>query len=304
LNGNKKWLLKKINVILAFFSVLGGFAQNYTPLLGQLNEWHFTTCNFGCITDVYYTDGDTVVNGKNYKILDGYHYINRNVLLREDFAQQKVFVTITSPQFIEDLLLYDFSLKEGDSIQMRNPLTPFPLNGGYFILDSIRLHPLANGNESRNFYFSPTPSNTISNWNAQWIEGIGSLSMINAPGGSPDINQVGHLSCAFKNADLIYSKLDSIKACEPFYLGLSEVINPLKQIQLYSQSEKNHFLLTNTGDVNLVSVFGLTGKLIKTVNSNNEREIKLDLSDLSPGVYILKINQYNKKYRTFKTIVK
>jgi hypothetical protein len=296
--------LKKINVILAFFSVLGAFAQNYTPLLDQLNEWHFTTCNFGCITDVYYTDGDTIVNGKTYKILNGYHYIERNVLLREDVNQQKVFATITAPQFIEDLLLYDFSLMEGDSIEMINPITPFPVNGGYFFLDSIRLLPLANENDYRHYYFSPTPSNTMSTQKAQWIEGIGSLSLINAPGGYPNINQVGHLSCSFKNVELFYSNLDSIVACEPLHLSISEIINSAKDIQLISLPEKNYFLLTNTLDVKQVSVFGLTGKLIKTVNSNNEHEIKLDLSDLSPGVYILKINQYNKKYRTFKTIVK
>jgi hypothetical protein len=296
--------LKKLHFLIAIFSVLGGYSQNYSPLLGQLNEWHFTSCNFGCITDVYYTDGDTVVNGKSYKILDGYHYINRNVLLREDSAQQKVFVTITSPQFIEDLLLYDFSLKEGDSIQMRNPLTPFPINGGYFILDSIRLHPLADENDYRHFYFSPTPSNATSTWNPQWIEGVGSLSMVNAPGGFPNINEVGSLSCSFKNTELNYSNLDSIDICKPLVLSIPEIISSLKEIQLFSQTEKNHFLLTNTENVSVVSVFGLTGKLIKTVNSNNEHQIKLDLGDLSPGVYILKINQYNKKYRTFKTIVK
>lgn len=296
--------MKKLTLIITIFSVFEGFAQNYTPLLDQLNEWHFTTCNFGCITDVYYTDGDTIVNGKTYKILDGYHYIHRNVLLREDIDQQKVFITLTAPQFIEDLLLYDFSLTEGDSIEMRNPITPFPVNGGYFLLDSIRMLPLANENDYRHYYFSPTPSNTISTQKAQWIEGIGSLSLINAPGGHPNINQVGHLSCAFKNVELFYSKLDSIESCEPLHLGISEIINSAKEIRLLSQPEKNHFLLTNTLDVKQVSVFGLTGKLFKTVATNNESQLKLNLSDLKPGIFILKINQHHFKQRTFKLIVK
>jgi hypothetical protein len=296
--------MKKLTLIIAIFSVFEGFAQNYTPLLDQLNEWHFTTCNFGCITDVYYTDGDTIVNGKTYKILNGYHYIERNVLLREDVNQQKVFATITAPQFIEDLLLYDFSLMEGDSIEMINPITPFPVNGGYFFLDSIRMLPLANENDYRHYYFSPTPSNTMSTEKAQWIEGIGSLSLINAPGGYPNINQVGHLSCSFKNVELFYSNLDSIDACEPLHLGLSELINSLKKIELFSLTERNHYLLTNTVDVAGVSVFGLTGKLYKTIPSNNQNEIKLDLSDLKPGIFILKLDQHNYRQRTFKVIVK
>jgi len=296
--------LKITTTLIAFLTGFGLFAQSYTPLLDELNEWQFTTCYFGCITDVYYTDGDTIVNGKTYKILDGYHYIERNVLLREDVAQQKVFVTITAPQFIEDLLLYDFSLMEGDSIEMRNPMSPFPVNGGYFVLDSIRMLPVANGNDYRHYFFSPTPSNTISTEKAQWIEGVGSLSLVNAPGGHPDINQTGHLSCAFKNVELFYSNLDSINTCEPVHLGLSELINSLKKIELFSLTERNNFLLTNTVDVTGISVFDLTGKLYKTIPSNNQSELKLDLSDLKPGIFILKINQHNYRKETFKVIVK
>lgn len=300
----ENWSLKISTTFIAFLTGFGLFGQNYTPLLDQLNEWQFTTCHFGCITDVYHTDGDTIVNGKTYKILDGYHYIERNVLVREDIAQQKVFVTITAPQFIEDLLLYDFSLMEGDSIEMRNPMSPFPFNGGYFILDSIRLLPLVDGNHYRHYYFSPTSSNTTSTQNAQWIEGVGSLSLVNAPGGHPDINQAGHLSCAFKNAEIFYSNLDSIEACEPLHLSISHVINSLKEIELFSLTERNNFLLSNTVDVTGISVFGLTGKLYKTIPSNTQNEIKLDLSDLNPGIFILKVDQHNYKQRTFKVIVK
>ena len=30
-------------------------------MLDNINEWHFTTCFSGCLTDAYYTDGDTIV---------------------------------------------------------------------------------------------------------------------------------------------------------------------------------------------------------------------------------------------------
>ncbi|MEX0997969.1 MAG: T9SS type A sorting domain-containing protein [Flavobacteriaceae bacterium] len=296
--------MKFLTALLAFFSGAWLFAQSYEPLLDQINEWQFTSCNFGCITDIYYTDGDTLVNNKTYKILDGYHYINRNLLLRENTSERKVYLTVLEPQYFEDLVLYDFSMEVGDSIEMLNPITPFPTNGGYFLLDSINLLPLANGNDYRHFYFSPTVSNTVSSWNAQWIEGVGSLSIINAPGGSPDINAVGHLSCSFKNAELFYSNLDSINACEPAILGIPEMTESLKEIQLFSQTEKNHFLLTNTQNVYSISVFGLTGKLIKTVAPKNQNNVNLDLSTLKPGIYILKVKQNNYKQKTFKVVIK
>lgn len=288
---------------MAFFSGIFLFAQSYVPLIDQLNEWQFTTCNFGCITDVYFTDGDTVVNGKTYKILDGYHYINRNLLLRENTTEKKVYLTITEPQYIEDVLLYDFSMEVGDSIEMLNPITPFPPNGGYFLLDSIKLLPLADGNPYRHFYFSPTPANTISSQNAVWVEGVGSLSIINAPGGHPDINEVGHLSCSFLNMELRYSNLDSINACKPAQLSLNEFLNEL-DIQLFAQGEKNRFLIVPAEKITEVAVFNLSGKKLKTLSFFNQNQIPLDLTEFKPGIYILKVSLTNYSTRTFKVIIK
>ena len=296
--------MKKYFIIIAFFYGFGLFGQSYTPLLGTINEWQFTTCHFGCTTDIYFTDGDTLVNGKSYKILDGYHYIHRNVLLREDTSQQKVYVTITSPQFIDDLLLYDFSLMEGDTIQMNNPMSPFPSNGGYFLLDSIRLLPLADGNQYRHFYFSPTLSNIHSTKNAVWVEGVGSLSMINAPGGYPNINEVGHLSCSFRNMELRYSNLDSINACVPVHLNLNDLIQVSNKVEIFAQSEKNHFLLTPAQNISNITIFDLSGRQLKNLPYTSQNQIFIDLSEQKPGIYILKIGLLNYKIQTFKVVVK
>ncbi len=296
--------MKKILFIIAFVSGFGLFGQSYNPILGSINEWQFTTCNFGCITDIYFTDGDTVVNSKTYKILDGYHYINRNLLLRENEIEKKVYLTITEPQFIEDLLLYDFSLKVGDTIEMLNPITPFPLNGGYFILDSINTLPLTDGNPYQHFYFTPTPSNTISIYNVVWIEGVGSLSLINAPGGNPDINGVGHLSCSFKNMELRYSNLDSIKSCIPVHLSIGDYLSVKNEIQLFAQSEKNRFILTPAESVQKIRVFDLSGKQIKSIAGSGQEILSLDLSELKSGICILKVDMENSKTRTFKVVIK
>lgn len=296
--------MKKITFIIAFFSGFGLFGQSYNPMLGSINEWQFTTCNFGCTTDIYFTDGDTVVNSKTYKILDGYHYINRNLLLRENEIEKKVYLTITEPQYLEDLLLYDFSLKVGDTIEMLNPITPFPHSGGYFILDSINTMPLTDGNPYRHFYFTPTLSNTISTQNAVWIEGVGSLSIINAPGGHPDINGVGHLSCSFLNMELRYSNLDSIKACVPVHLNIGDFLSEKNELQLFAQSEKNRFILIPAESIKEVIVFDLSGKKLNTLSFFAQNQIALDLSELRPGIYILKVNLTDFKTRTFKVIIK
>ena len=77
-----------IIVCLLFFG-LNSQAQAYKPMLAQFKEWHLTNCFSGCGTDIYYTDADTVVNGLTYAILDGFHYISRTFLLREDVGEKK-----------------------------------------------------------------------------------------------------------------------------------------------------------------------------------------------------------------------
>lgn len=211
---------------LAVLSAFNAFSQNYEPLLNEMNEWHFTNCFGSCTTVDYFTDGDTTVNGEVYKILDGYHYVSRTFLLREDSNARKVYMGKIDPGTgtLSTYLLYNFALQEGDTTDLLNPFSPFPLHVGYFRLDSIRIRTLSNGNAYRHFYFAPTASNTQYNSHPVWVEGVGSLSLINAPGGEPDINNAGQLSCFFKNSDLFYADLDSIQGCVAnYYLGVEEV---------------------------------------------------------------------------------
>ena len=150
--------MKKLLVVFILLSASNHiYAQSYKPLLDYYNEWNLRFCFASiCDTDLYYTNGDTIVDGMNYKVLDGYHYISRGFLLREDVAQKKVYLKVILPSSTTDYLLYDFSLAVGDSIDMKNPVTPFPEDAGYFTIDSIVPRPLVDGNNYRHFYFSPS----------------------------------------------------------------------------------------------------------------------------------------------------
>ena len=91
---------------------------------------------------------------------------------------------------------------------MSNPITPFPSNGGFYKLDSIVSQNLLDNQSHKFFYLSPTASNQSSDELPVWIEGIGGLTLINGPGGTPDINRVGKISCYFNDGFLSYSQLD------------------------------------------------------------------------------------------------
>ena len=293
-------MMKSVLSLFLFLSSLIVFSQPYKPMLDNYNEWHFTTCHFGCLTDIYYTNGDTLVDGKNYKVLDGFHYISRNFLLRENVSEKKVYLNIVDIPGAVERLLYDFSLEVDDTFEIFNPISPFPEEGGFYQVDSIILRPLVDGNDYRHFYLSPTPTNTVSTTKAVWVEGVGSLSLVNAPGGKPDINDVGHLSCFFKNTEAFYANLDSIDDCIPLVLEIKK--HNLEEVIASKQTNSNICKLSNTQEVKSVTVFDLSGKILEMKTNNGNNSIIIDFSHYQNGLYIIMVTGFGDSKKSFKIV--
>lgn len=271
---------------------LWGNTQSYKPLLDDFNEWHFTTCFSGCNTVVYYTDGDTLVGGFMYKILDGYHYTSRTVLLREDVPNREVYLSQILPDKIKSFLLYDFKKQEGDSMELFNPISPFIENTGYFKLDSIRLKPLEDGNAYRHFYWSPMPGNTTYNSHPVWVEGVGSISLVNASSGQPDFNGNGQLNCFFKNSTAFYVDLDSIDSCEPVYvLGMTELGKLDSEWTLYPNPVSNELKLSAQFPGQTYQILNLQGVEVCKGTIDNDGAVRVE--SLSNGQYFLKVSGQN-----------
>jgi hypothetical protein len=268
-------------------------AQPYKPLLDNFNEWHFTTCFSGCNTDVYYTNGDTIVGGLSYKILDGYHYMSRTFLLREDVANRQVTMAKINPTKIDEFLLYDFGKNEGDTMELFNPNSPFIESPGYFRLDSIRSHPLEDGNSYRHFYWSPAPGNTSYIAYPVWVEGVGSLSLINAPGSQPDFNGVGQLNCFFKNSDAFYVNLDSIQSCEPVHVLGMETIEVPEWI-IYPNPSSGIIQINGLKAEIFIEITSYTGELIKQVKITGLSPV--DVSFLQNGTYFIRLDNHYLKF--------
>lgn len=214
-------------ILLSFIFSYDICGQSYQEMLNHDIEWQLTSCNNGCITDVYFTDGDTLHNGFNYKMLNGYHYISKTFWLRENTNDQKIFLSFLQNNIRKEVLLYDFNLSKGDSININNPISPFPANPGMYIVDSTSTIQLNDGLYYEHFYLSSL--NPSINENPIWIEGIGSLSLINSPGGTPNVNGAGKLSCYFNNGNSVYSQLDSISSCVFTNPSLSYINTNTKQ---------------------------------------------------------------------------
>ena len=296
-----------IIVCLLFFG-LNSQAQAYKPMLAQFNEWHLTNCFSGCGTDIYYTDADTVVNGLTYAILDGFHYISRTFLLREDVGEKKVYMLLMGVGKTDvEYLLYDFSLQPGDSMLIYNPISPLPDSAGYFRVDSIINEVLIDGDTYRHFYLSASDSNQSIEPTAEWIEGIGSLALINTPGAAPKINAHGALSCFFNNLTLHYSNLDSIDACVQVHtdLGLSNFESNL-QLSVFPNPTGNELHISVPAEnVKWVEIYDMLGhQVLRKLTIGNQNEFQCSVSMFQPGIYLIKVLTESQKQFTSRLVIK
>ena len=274
-------------------------SQEYTPMLADVNEWHLTYCFSGdCNEDVYYTDGEMEVQGNNYKVLDGYHYISREFLLREDLTDRHVYLATIIGGFFREYLLYDFSLEIGDEFEMINPNTPFPEEGGLFLLVDIQTLELADGNFYKHFYFSPAPGNTVSTWDAIWVEGVGSLSLPNAPGGNPSTNSSGRVSCAFREGAVFYTDFEIVEECSPTVLNIDENERG-NEFTVITANEK--ITIKSHQEIVAYKLFDTAGKVILSKNVDSLNETSFDISHFNKGVYFLRID--GNSYLTMEKVI-
>tara|TARA_R110002072_G_scaffold150586_9_gene299084 strand:- start:7 stop:921 length:915 start_codon:yes stop_codon:yes gene_type:complete len=292
--------------ILSLFlgSSLGLAAQPYLPLLKEANEWHLTNCNSGCNTDVYIATDDTLIQGKSYSILDGYHYISRSFLLREDTANRKVyFLFVRNGKPDPEILLYDFSLSVGDSMAFYNPISPFPSDAGYFSLDSIKSKNLNDGSISRFFYWSANDSIKAGVTRAVWVEGSGSQSLINAPGGFPDVNQAGKLSCHFKSGVLSYFDLDSINEClESYNLSSNPIEIPSLKFNVYPLPFQSKLHIEGSKNISKIQIYNLNGSLLSEFSYPNLSKVELNFANFQPGFFVLKITNSDGEVKFLKIL--
>lgn len=267
-------------------------------MLSSPAEWHVTNCNSGCATDKYYTIGDTLINGFHYQFLDLFHY-NKNFVIREDTVTRKIYMRLLADAPpAKDYLLYDFSLQVGDSTSIQNPGSPYPQFAGTFKVDSIVMKPLVNKNH-RYFYLHALDTLTANTKTTVWVEGVGSLCLINTPGAMPQVNGAGQLSCFFSDNSNEYKQLDSIADCTSIYpVGIKELKKSTYNIIQNFDSKTVSITGFLESGINL-SIYNIDGKMeLQSENINSSSEIYI--GSLSKGLLLLKLQNKTSAYSTYK----
>lgn len=183
-------------LLISFIALLSSFtatSQIYHPLLDSTsNVWHYTAnwipvktmqtasgpCDYQSFSQYYRLEsvGDTTINGTDYRIIDNFEIWSNFVpcrfgYMREDTATRKVY--FIPNDLSPEMLMYDFSLNQGDQIQL--DFTPFSgvHPAGLYFVDTIfavnTLAGIRNLFELRSVSFPFTDP-------VQWIESVGSPS--------------------------------------------------------------------------------------------------------------------------------
>lgn len=274
--------MKKLLVIAFVLIVISmGNAQDYIPMLGNSNQWYVLQVSEGGGTGIFMTKGDTLINNKIYKILGVQNFADIAGFIREEIIDRKVYMMPNSIKDTFEIVYFDFSLNENDSILL------YSINYdslGYFKVDSFREISTSAGFR-RAIYLSNTRWDYWS-YKPVWVEGIGTLGSIDCREGSP-LLVLGELSCFFKDGVKIYQSEFSkeLDTCIIEWSGIED-FELQSDIMFYPNPAGSETTIKVKNDYPFsVYIFDIYGQLLLEVKN----QTKIDLNNLSNGTYLIKV---------------
>jgi hypothetical protein len=191
----------------------------------------------------------------------------------------------------EEILLYDFSLEEGDTLYGGN----FMGNNEYIVvtsIDTISIH----GEYRKKYHFQYS-------WQ-KWIEGIGNLMGLLFLSGDLPTNGVDNTLVCFKRDGKQEYFNDQFSECFPGPLANAIGDVDEQATRVFPNPAEESVYFENPGNIERLSIYNLDGKqLIQKPVSNRER-ISISVSGYSPGMYFYKLIGPSGQTQTGKFIVK
>jgi hypothetical protein len=298
--------MKRFYISLLLLSLTSiGFSQTYTPFLAESKIWienyyaDYTTegweCdsppgqNNECLTRYYVLNGDTMLDGNSYKIMwrrirDNNPYAANNeygllypyAFLRENLDSQRVLMHENSLYFNEycdgslaltnnhEYKIYDFLLNKNDTVKTCNVT---------HIINKKYHQTLLNGD-------------TLVDFDNLFMEGIGSFNGPLTELYNPEYAG-SNLQCVYLNGVAIYG------SCSPQLLNVKHNSNETSELKIYlNQIEDNLTIISGVNQT--VNIYDLLGNVVYSELITRGETI-IDLSFLTPQLYIVKGNAVSKK---------
>lgn len=287
--------MKKPTIFYLF--LLLSISCSSQPLIETGKTWNMsTTLNFSSQTTTSYKfEGDSTINGTTYKKLFATQDSVRagwylDELLREE-ENGKVYQL--NRYTLEEYLLYDFSLEEGDTfIGSFNGCTiSLPVQS----VDSVTLN---NDEKRKRISFETYATDEI------WIEGIGSLNGLLNPGYYQCIADVYYeLLCYKEDGVLIYDN-PYYESCYINTVDIDNLDNTLS-FKVTPNPFKNslhidfNYSSTNEYEIHLLNLQGTILRLIEIQSGNRT----ISTSEIPSGMYFIQLFE-NGKLMNSKKLMK
>lgn len=271
----KKNLLLIICFSLTFFI----YGQPYYTLLNNSSWCVYWAADIGTGSmgnTKMSTLGDTMIYSNSYKII--VNEINQRICyVREDSVQKKVWSVYPSlPSYVGELLIYDFSLSQGDSIYLTNMNDLSIIHYAVTTVDSVLT----------NIGYRKHMQLTSSAYGLDWIEQVG--SPIN-----PfffnywSINSIFYaLNCSYQNNALIYMH-DSLNCMACQTVQITEPINNDINVAIYPNPATDKLIIESPQQAT-IEIANIQGQLIETLATTGTKT-NIDISMLAKGMYFVKV---------------
>src|SRR6056297_1556106 len=191
-----------------------------------------------------------------------------------------------------EVLLYDFSLQEGDTLWGGNFILG---DDEYLVVEDVDTLEI-NGEYRRKLHFQYP-------WQ-KWIEGIGNVNgLLFVSGDIPNNGVKNTLICFRKQGILEYSSPE-YESCYPGPLvGINE-LSSKSGVEIYPNpaGELLHFNTRET--FNRLCIYDLQGKKQKAINIPKEKNFSIRVSAFPPGLYFYRLTGASGREYTEKFIVK
>ena len=298
--------MKKLMItMLMLLSVLQMVAQNantkdsheYLPLIEENKQWNVCSnvANVYEYTTAYKWFGeDTVINDLTYKIIyssetnDPYQW-QIDCFMREDTATQKVYQRYY-PDIHGERIVYDFNLNEGDTIccdsephEDYNCLVVQSVND-IILGDGITRKKIELGYSYDDFVFVEET----------WIEGIGCNMGVTRGMTWMFTGSIDWLMCMTVNDELIYRDNAPQNCWRSGHLGIDNIDN--EDFLIYPNPAREYTYIDFGGSMSgEMEIYGIAGMLVAKLEYNGEA-LRLDLTDLQPGVYFVRLGNATMKF--------
>jgi len=272
------------------------FSQSYIPMFVEGNQWNVMYYDESFGPDHPHDTWETIKYSVGDKVSkDGTNYIeiindNGSHLYREDTAERKIYLRHETGDESWDELLYDFSMKMGDTLNYYRNQKDGEIH--YTVrVDSIVNFELGNGFKTRKFYNSCKLG-----WEDEfrdcgnWIEGMGTFY------GIYPVQKIGitgnHITktllCFKKNDELIYKNPD-YKTCDENSDAINEI--GYKRLKILPNPVNDHLSIELPEEELYENylILDMLGKKVfsdKIITTNN---LKIGVNNLKSGMYILRV---------------